>query len=387
MSLGESETVSPQATLVVDTGSSVFKAGFAGDRSPRVVFPTIVGRWKRKDLAKTLPGSLDMKDAYVGNEAASRRGVLAVKYPMESGIITNWEDMTVLWKHTFENELRVNPKDHPILMTEAPLNPKGNREKMTQIFFEEFEVPALYVANTAVLKLYESQRTTGVVFNCSTALTLAVPIYEGHVLPHAVTHTFIAGRDITDYLAKLLVKRGYFHQMTRKEHDTVRDIKEKLCFVASDFEQEMQEAASNPSAYEQTYELPSGEVVTLGKERFMCPEALFKPSMLDEGSRGIHEVTNNAISRCEAVLREELYANIVLGGGSTLYPGIADRMRKEMITLAPHGSEVNVVSSTTQYPAWVGGAILASHSSFPQVWMTREEYEEYGPRLVYLKCF
>ncbi|KAJ9183723.1 hypothetical protein P3X46_007535 [Hevea brasiliensis] len=368
--------------IVYDGGSGSVKAGFAGDDAPCVVFPNVIGRPRSKHAMI----GIGQKDMYFGDEADARRGVLELSHPIHHGIVRDWEAIERIWKHTFDRELRVTIEEHPVLLTEAPLNPKINREKMVEIMFEAFEIPATYIAMQAVLSLYASGRTTGIVMDSGEGVTHVVPIYEGYALPHAIHRLDLAGKDLTEYLTRILAEEGH-NFTTSAEKEIVRDIKERISYVAMDFDKELA-TSIKCSELDKQYELPDGQVITVGAARFRCPEVLFNPSRLGMESGGVHEIVVRSIRRCDMDIRREMFSNVVLSGGTTVIPGLADRLAKEVSSLASPGVRVRVVAPPERkYSVWIGGSILASLSTFQQMWVTKAEYMESGSSIVHMKCF
>ncbi|XP_072106143.1 uncharacterized protein [Mobula birostris] len=345
--------------LVLDTGSGLMKAGFADQELPTTIFPTVIGRPKYESVCN----GRNQQDVYIGHDAQHLRGVLSLHYPLEHGIVTNWEEIEQIWHHTFYHQLHVDPEEHPILLTEAAMNPHKNRERMVEIMFETFNAPFTFVAMQAVLALYSAGRTTGIILDSGDGVTHTVPVYEGYNLPHAIQRLNLAGRDLTEHLKKLLKERGYSFNSTA-EREIVRDIKEKHCYVSGNYEAELN---SPENVRELHYTLPDGQIITMGDEMFRVPEILFKPEVIGKDHYGIHESLLRSIILCDVDLRKTFVANIILSD------------------LSGH---VAVTSPANRdFTVWSGGATLASSSALDCAWISQEEYNEFGPKIVHRKCF
>eukprot|EP00475_Leptophrys_vorax_P009746 TRINITY_DN16452_c0_g1_i3.p1 TRINITY_DN16452_c0_g1~~TRINITY_DN16452_c0_g1_i3.p1 ORF type:complete len:297 (+),score=75.28 TRINITY_DN16452_c0_g1_i3:26-892(+) len=281
------------SAVVIDNGSGTIKAGIAGDEYPKTVFPAVVKRQKKPESSGT------QKDVYVGKEQTPKRGVDPRMFPMAHGIVQNWDDVEKLWHRCFYDELKVEPEAHPVMLTEPPLNPKANKEKSVQVMFETFNNPAVYLASQPVLGLIESGRRTGLVVESGDGVSYTVPIYEGQILTQCVHRLDFAGRDLTDFLAKQLSSRA-----SAIDTEIVKDMKEKLAYVALDFDAEI----SSAELEAKSYELPSGEVIVIGHERFKTPEALFKPALtgMMEQQPGLHQMTYESIMKCEVDIRKAI---------------------------------------------------------------------------------
>jgi len=366
--------------IVLDNGTGISKNGYAGEDQPRSVFPTVIGQPKYGHIMPEVKEY--SREWYIGEEAMELKGLMKLRFPIEHGIIDDWTLMERIWHYTFYSDLRVDPSEHPVLLTEAPLNPRLNREKIAEIMFETFNVPALYVATQAILSLYASGRTTGCVLDIGDGVSHVVPIFEGFALSHAIERIDLAGRDVTNYLQRLLRQKGYTFTSSA-EKEIVRDIKEKLCYVAMEPERELA-LSKKISGLEKSYMLPDGELINVGIERFLAPESFFNPSVLGKELEPLDDVIVDAINACDVDLRRDLFSNIVLSGGSTMYPGIKERLTKEIKELIPDSVDVRILSPPERmYSVWIGGSILASLKTFSRMWITRREYKEMGPGVIH----
>ncbi|KAG9255672.1 actin family [Emericellopsis atlantica] len=364
-----------QAAVVLDNGSGTIRAGFAGGEMPDTYFPAFVGRPKH---LRVLAGALE-GDVFIGKHAENEmRGLLKIKYPLAHGIVTDWDDMERIWEYVYSDALKTMSEDHPVLLTEPPLNPRSNRDTAAQILFETFNVPTLHTAMQAILSLYASGRTTGIVLDSGDGVSHAVPVYEGFSVQNSIRRIDVAGRDVTEYLQMLLRKSGHvFH--TSAEKEIVRLIKEQLSYVAHDPRKEEREwfGPKHSESKMGEYKLPDGNKLKVGAERFRAPEILFDPEIIGLEYPGLHQIVVDSISRADLDLRKSLYSNIVLSGGSTMIKGFPDRLLSEVQKLAPKDMRLKIFAPPERkFTTWIGGSILAQLSTFKKMWVTIDDWHE-----------
>uniref|UniRef100_A0A8D0BQU7 Actin n=1 Tax=Salvator merianae TaxID=96440 RepID=A0A8D0BQU7_SALMN len=356
--------------VIIDNGSGTCKAGIAGEDRPRSIITSVVGHLKQKT-----------QGCNFGERAFSQKSSVLLNYPIERGVITSWDDMEKLWRHIYKYELGVKASEWPVLLSESPLNPFSNREKTTELMFERFKVPALYLSVQATLALYASGRITGLVMDSGDGVTHAVPIYDGYCLPHGVSRLDVAGKDVTEYLAHLLLENGY-SSLSRTKKNIVKDIKEKLSYVALDLRHETKKKV------EQVLKLPDGTAIKTNFHLCQAPEILFSPRIIGIGGPGIHAMITKSTKKCDQDICGLLYGNVILSGGSSLFRGLDERIFKEIEHDVPKGVSVRIIAPLDRLCAsWIGGSIIAHLITFIPMWITREDYKEFGATGIHRKCF
>jgi actin-related protein 2 len=377
--------------IVCDNGTGFVKCGFAGDNFPANIFPSMIGRplMRYEEDFK----NVELKEIMVGDECAAHRAMLETSYPVENGIVSDWKGMKHLWDYTFFERLKIDPKEHKILLTEPPMNPKGNREKMLNAMFETYNFEAAKVSIQAMLVLYAQGLLTGVVVDSGDGVTHVVPVWEGVCPPQLIRRLNVAGRHITRYLIKLLQVRGYAFNRSA-DFETVRQIKEKYCYIGYDLAVEKR-LALETTVLMQSYTLPDGRVIKIGNERYEASEVLFKPSLLDLDSPGIHEMLYNMIQDADMDLRASFYKHIVLSGGTTMYPGLPSRLEKEVRDLYLKGvlkgdkKRLGKFKLRIEDPprrkhmVFLGGSVLADiMKARDDFWISKQEWQEVGPNIL-----
>lgn len=378
--------------IVLDQGTGFVKLGYGNSNAPEFTFPSIVGRPILRAEEK-INGQV-LKDIMVGDEANAVRSALDIKYPMDNGIVRNWEDMEHLWDYAFYEKLGMRDfSDEKILLTEAPLNPLKNREHMVEVMLEKYGFGGVYVAIQAVLALYAQGLSSGVVVDSGDGVTHIVPVYESVVLNHLIKRIDIAGRDITRQLISLLLRRGYAFNRSA-DFETVRQIKEKFCYISYDLDFDNRLTADTTVLMEK-FELPDGRVINIGPERYLAPECLFQPYLVDSEAPGMAEALFETIQHADLDIRSSLYNGIVLSGGTSMYPGLPSRLEKEVkqlwLSRVLQGDPARLPNfkikiddpPRRRYMVFLGGAVLANvMADKDHLWITKQEWEEQGPRVL-----
>jgi len=383
--------MSQYRAVVCDNGTGFVKCGYGGDNFPQYIFPSMIGRplMRYEEEFK----DVELKDVMVGDECAKYRHMLETSYPVENGIVKDWVGMKYLYDYTFYERMKIEPKNHKILLTEPPLNPRENQAKMLQAMFEVYGFQAAKVNIQAMLVLYAQGLLTGVVVDSGDGVTHVVPVWEGICPPTLIKRLNVAGRHITRQLIKLLQVRGYTFNRSA-DFETVRLIKEKLCFVGYDLEVEKR-LALETTTLNTTYTLPDGRVIKMNIERYEAPEVLFNPHLIDEEKPGMQHLLFNMIQEADVDLRPSFYQHIVLSGGSTMFPGLPSRLEKEMKelylekVLKGDKSRLSKFKLRIEDPprrkhmVFLGGSVLADiMKDRPEFWISQKEWKEQGERII-----
>ena len=353
-----------QSCIVIDNGSSSIKCGFSGEEAPKSIFTNVISPSTEKVGDESLEDNIS---------------------PIEHGVITNFDLMEKIWQHTFSRELKVPQEERNILTSDSALSPKINREKMTQIMFEKFNVQGLFICIRPILSMYCVGKTSALVLESGDDVTQTVPINEGYYFPYSITKSNLGGKMVTNFLLDKLKESNdeiLFNEIKKNS----KIIKEKLCRVSLNYDQELKDENTN----EIKYKLPDGKEVNLNKELFICPELLFQPNLIGLEIPGIHLQMYNSIMKCENDLRKELYSNIILAGGNTLLNDFHERIHQEAECLAPSSilPKLKVIAQNERkYTAWIGGALIAGLQIFQNNWVTHSDYQESGPQIIHRKCF
>jgi actin-related protein 2 len=372
--------------IACDNGTGYLKIGPAGTNIPEYCIPCLIGRCEADETF----GDITVRKEMLCDEVTPVRSMLNITYPVSEGIVRNWEDMTKVWSYAFSNKMHLDTSDTKVLLTEAPLNPLKNREKMYEVMFETLGFAAAKVEVQATLALLGQGLMDGVVLDSGDGVTHCIPIMEGTISNHAIQRLNLAGRHMTEYLVKLLLIRGYAFNLSA-DFETVREIKERTCYCSCNLELDRR-IAKEATVLDVDYQLPDKTWIKIGRERFEATEALFQPYLLGREDPGVSELVFKTIMQSPMDSRPKLFPSIFLSGGSTMYPGLPNRLERDLRHLH---REMRKQGETTRfkikvhdfpyrkYLVYIGASTVAKiWANESSVWKSKYEWEEDGAQRV-----
>ncbi|GAB2243694.1 hypothetical protein Droror1_Dr00023822 [Drosera rotundifolia] len=428
------------SAIVIDLGSHTCKAGYAGEDAPKAVFPSVVGSIDKMEVDDPVSDSnstvktfetekgKSKRKLYVGTQSLGyRRDHMEVLSPIKDGVVTDWDIVDAIWDHAFKECLLVDPTEHPMLLAESSSNNPYQRERAAELMFEKYKVPALFLAKNAVLTAFASGRATALVVDSGGGSTTVAPVHDGYVLQKAVLSSPVGGEFLSDCLKKSLESKGILikprYSFKRKEirpgdfqtvdldYPSTTESYRLYCqrVIASDIKESVCRAPDTPydeAGYSNIpmtpYELPDGQTIEIGADRFKIPDIMFNSSLaltipgmesfaeLAPSVRGLPQMVLESIKKCDFDIRRELFSSILLSGGTASMQQLKERLEKDLIEESPQAARVKVLASGNaterRFSVWIGGSILASLGSFQQMWFSKAEYEEHGPTYVQRKC-
>ena len=348
-------------SLVLDCGSFSIKAGLSTDEVPQTI-RSIVGHPEGEG------------DPFAGDAALGMGNGAARIEPISEGRqIEDFDNFQVLLNFVYSKV--VKEESVPVVFAEPVFSSEPNREKLTELFFEQYNAPSISMTLQGILALVGTGRVTGLVLDCGHSGCQTVPIFESFVIPHSIGSMRVGGRDLDTLLAKLLAIRGTARLTKTNDKETLREIKEQICFC--------RKSAEIIDCEHVDFRLPDGHAISISRERFVVAEALFHPGYIGyEGDGGVAALVNESIKNSPIDLTKPLASNIIIAGGSSMFEGFPARLATEVKqrVSANMSREVKVVATQDRVTSvWNGGKAFAElRESFEDRWMTKQEYQEYG---------
>ena len=380
--------------IIIDIGSGIIKAGISGQESPKTIFPNYIGEPKYSKVLRSFSKSnQEMKEQYIGKDCSKYLGILKLRYPVKNGIFENEQDILTVFKYIYQN-LEINNeeiREHPILITEPLLNPYINREKIASALFENLSAPAIFFASQPILSLFSTSNTSGIILESGDGVTQSCVVYEGYSIPNSYIRNNYGGRDVTEYFQTLLKKQGYSFSTT-SEFEIVRKMKEEICFTAIGNSNSVLSNMSghldlggnkNKSESSNTYNLPDGNAIKIGEEKSLAPEILFNPSIIGSEHSSFQEMIVTSINKVDIDLRKNLFNNILISGGNTLFKGIQEKFHTEIKYLSPKNMKVKIHSPGNRLlSCWTGGNVISTLEIFKKMWVTKDDWGEKGNKSI-----